>query len=66
MMSRIIVCGLTDYENQIIKKHKGQCQFCMHNESFWTARDTFVRQCSKKGFLKEFETDCEDWVLDTR
>ena len=66
VMSTIIVCGLTDYENKIIKEHKGECKYCMHNESFMTSRNTLVRECSKKGPLYEFKTDCKDWMLDTR
>lgn len=66
MGDTIIVCGLTEWEKKEIREHRGECKHCIHNESYVTHRETLVRQCSKKGFLKDFETDCKDWVLDTR
>ena len=60
-----MVCGLTQYENEIIRDHKGECKYCMHNESFVT-RGTLVRECSKKGHLSDFKNDCPDWFIDTR
>lgn len=66
MGNTIIVCGLTEWEKKEIREHKGECKHCMHNESFRTARDTVVKLCLKKGMLKDFETNCKDWVLDTR
>ena len=65
MGSTIIVCGLTDYEKKIVKEHKGKCEYCMHNETFYN-KECMVPFCDMKGRLKEFKDDCEDWVLDTR
>ena len=67
-MSTIIVCGLTDYENKIVKEHKGECKYCIHYDSFYDGSTGNLHyRCDKhKVRIKEPKTDCKDWVLDTR
>ncbi|WP_406533397.1 hypothetical protein [Methanobrevibacter sp.] len=72
-MSTINICGLTDYENQTIKEHKGECRYCMHYECFvqrgFNGEKIPVLLCTKNGErkrLKEEKTDCKDWFIDTR
>ena len=70
IMGNTIVCGLTEWEKKEIKEHKGECKHCMHYLGYtvntaWD-NDWFVVHCDKKGNLPKLQTDCEDWVLDTR
>lgn len=68
MTNTLIVCGLTQYENQIIKDHKGECRYCMYYESF-LEDDKLIKICEKDGkrkLLFEEKTDCPDWFIDTR
>ena len=72
-MSTINICGLTDYENQIIKEHQGECRHCMFHEGFehtmFSGEKIPILLCTKNGGtkrLKEEKTDCEDWFPDTR
>ena len=64
-MVDIIVCGLTEWEKEMMKD-KGKCRACMHNDSFFEKKE-LIRFCSKKDEqLEKEETDCKDWLLDTR
>ena len=65
MGNTIIVCGLTEWENEIVRKHKGECRHCMHNETWHDGKEV-IKRCAKHGLLDEFKTDCKDWLLDTR
>jgi len=65
MSNTIIVCGLTEWERKIVKEHKGECEWCIFNETFYN-KECMVPFCEKKGRLKEFKNDCEEWQLDTR
>lgn len=66
MTPTLIVCGLTEWERKEIKEHKGECKYCMHNDSFYN-KDGLTRFCSKRNErLEKEETDCKDWLLDTR
>ena len=64
-MTDMTICGLTEWENKEIKEHKGECRHCMYNET-WHDKGEIIRMCKKKGHLKEFKDDCNDWVLDMR
>lgn len=65
MNSTLIVCGLTEWEMEMMKD-KGKCRACMYNDSFYN-RDGLTRFCSKRNErLEEEETDCQDWLIDTR
>ena len=61
----IIVCGLTDYENECIREHKGECSWCEYNDSSFVGKE-LIKFCSIHGRLKEFRKDCKDWTLDMR
>lgn len=62
----IIICGLTEWEQQEIKEHKGECKHCGHyyDSLFYGGR---IVPCSKE-HIPENNTcnDCEDWILDMR
>lgn len=65
MTHTITVCGLLPIEQELLK-YKGKCRGCMYNDSFYN-RDGFTRFCSKRNErLEKEETDCKDWLLDTR
>lgn len=68
MVNTIIVCGLTKEENETVRKHKGECRYCMHFDCFYDgATGKHYRRCDKfKTRLEEPKTDCKDWFLDTR
>lgn len=63
----IIVCGLTEWEQETVRKHKGKCQWCIYYEG-WTDNDGNHFYCEKDGKkkLNFLKIKCEDWVLDTR
>ena len=62
----VYICGLTGWENEAVKKHKGECRHCMHWDTIGSV-DDFVNVCSKGHKIDEkLRTDCEDWFLDTR
>lgn len=69
METRVIyICGLTDYEKEEIRKHKGECRHCQHFDGFLD-HDDIVDVCSKGGkrkILLEEKNDCKDWTLDMR
>ena len=64
----IYVCGLTEYENQMIKEHKGECRYCGHFDCFYdAATGKHNKRCLKLNMrLEEYKADCEDWTLDMR
>ena len=44
----IIICGLTDWERQEIKEHKGECKHCMYYDWFYDgATGEHYRRCDK-------------------
>ena len=62
----LYVCGLTEWEKEEIKEHKGECRHCMHWDTLGSVND-FVNVCSKGHMIgEELRTDCKDWFLDTR
>ena len=67
MAHTIFICGLTEWEKEIVKEHEGECLFCMYLTCY-ADKDTRVNFCRKDGekkLLKELKTDCKDWFLDT-
>lgn len=64
----LIICGLTEWEKQTIKEHKGECRYCEHFDGFMDHGD-IVDICSKEGkrkILLDKKNDCKDWKLDMR
>lgn len=65
MSHTIIVCGLTEWEMEMMED-KGKCRACMYNDSYFD-REEHVIFCSKRNErLEKEETDCQDWLIDTR
>lgn len=65
MSHTIIVCGLTEWEMEMMKD-KGKCRACMYNDSYFD-REEHVIFCGKTHQrLKTEKTNCPDWLLDTR
>lgn len=61
MNSTLIVCGLTEWEMEMMKD-KGKCRACIYNDSFYN-REGLTRFCSKRNerlekeeIIKEQET----------
>ena len=60
----IIVCGLTEFENKIIREHKGECRYCQH---YYDVLDGRTVPCGKGHMLSENKGNgCKDWFIDTR